>query len=120
MAGEGSGTKIELTRGDTYIQQLNIRINGEPYTLQDGDEVSFAVKRNKLKSDRSDYIDDEPLILKNLELNDEDKLILQLDPEDTKPLAFDTYVYDIEIKFSDGAVYTVIKKAVFKLTEEVH
>lgn len=119
MAGEGSGTKIELTRGDTYIQQLNICINGKPYTLQDGDEVSFAVKQNKLKSDRSDYIG-QPLILKNLELNDEGKLILQLNPEDTKPLAFNTYVYDIEIKFSDGAVFTVIKKAVFKLTEEVH
>jgi len=120
MASERSGTKIELTRGDTYIQKLNIRINGEHYVLQEGDEVSFAVKRNKIKSDRSGYIDDEPLILKYLELNDEDKLMLKLDPEDTKLLAFGTYVYDIEIKFAGGDVFTVVKKAVFKLTEEVH
>ena len=35
-------------------------------------------------------------------------------------LPFDTYVYDIEIKFKDGAVDTFIDKATFKITEEVH
>ena len=120
MASSVSGTTIKLTRGDTLSLQVNILKDGEPYVPQEGDTVRFALKRNKIKSDRSGYTDDEPLILKDLELNDEDNLILTLDPGDTKQLPFDTYVYDIEITFADGAVDTFIDKATFKITEEVH
>ena len=117
MSSSISGTTIKMTRGDTLNVQVSILKDGEPYVPQNGDSVRFALKRNKIKSDRSGYTDDEPLILKDIPT---DTLILTLDPEDTKQLPFDTYVYDIEITFSDRAVDTFIDKATFKLTEEVH
>ena len=117
MSSSISGTTIKMTRGDTLIVQVSIQKNGETYAPQEGAKVRFALKRNKLKSDRSGYADEEPLILKDIPT---DTLVLTLDPVDTKPLPFDTYVYDIEIEFADGAVDTFIDKATFKLTEEVH
>lgn len=120
MSSSVSGKTIKLTRGDTLCLKVNIMKDGEPYEVQADDVVRFALKRNKIKADKSGYSDEEPLILKELTLNDDNDLMLTLDPEDTKQLPFDTYVYDIEIKFSDGAVDTFIDKAAFKLTEEVH
>ena len=117
MSSSISGTTIKMTRGDTLNVQVSILKDGEPYTPQEGDKIRFALKRNKVRSDRSGYADDEPLILKEIP---SDSLLLTLAPEDTKPLPFDTYVYDIEIKFKDGAVDTFIDKATFKITEEVH
>ena len=117
MSSSISGTTIKMTRGDTLNVQVSILKDSEPYAPQVGDSVRFALKRNKIKSDRSGYADDDPLILKDIPT---DTLILTLDPEDTKQLPFDTYVYDIEITFADGAVDTFIDKATFKLTEEVH
>lgn len=120
MSSSVSGKTIKLTRGDTLCLKVNIMKDGEPYEVQTGDVVRFALKRNKIKADKSGYSDEEPLILKELELNEENNLILLLNPEDTKQLPFDTYVYDIEIKFADGSVDTFIDKATFKVTEEVH
>lgn len=117
MSCKIDGTTIALTRGDTLAVQVVIKRDGEPYSPEDGDQVRFALKHNKLKSDKSGYIDDDPLIVKDIPI---DTLVLQLDPEDTRDLAFGTYVYDIEITFADGAVDTFIAKAKFKLTEEVH
>ena len=48
------------------------------------------------------------------------RLILVIEPEDTKPLAFGKYVYDIELTKVTGEVDTFITKATLKLTEEVH
>lgn len=117
MSCKVDGTTIVLTRGDTMSLKVNILKDGETYTPEAGDAVRFALKHNKVKADRTDYTDPEPLILKDIPT---DTLILTLDPEDTKDLAFDTYVYDIELTFADGAVDTFIAKAKFKLTEEVH
>lgn len=111
------GTSITLTRGDTMNVKVDIKKDGEVYTPESGDQVRFAVKHKILKANKMGYIDDDPLILKDIPI---DTMILSLDPEDTKDLAFDTYVYDIELTFADGAVDTFIAKAKFKLTEEVH
>lgn len=100
-------TNISLTRGDTFLAQVTILMDGEPYTPEVGDRVRFAMKR--------DYKDQAVLIQKTIP---NDTLLLRLDPADTKPYAFDDYVYDIEITFADGVVDTFIK-GVFTLTEEV-
>ena len=117
MSYEISGTTIKLTRGDTMVAHINVIVNGELYEPQVGDHVSFHLKHNKVKSDRTGYKDDEPLILKEIPI---DTMILRLDPEDTKGLPFDTYVYEVEITFSDGFVSTFIKKSKFILDQEVH
>ena len=88
----------------------------EPYIPTSGDTVRFALKHTTLNSKKTDYKDAEPLILKDIPIN---TMILELQPNDTKSFDFGTYVYDLQITFSDGTVCTFITQAVFKLTPEV-
>lgn len=100
--------RITLTRGDTLIAKVLIKKDGEEYIPSDRDEIRFAMKKN--------YLDSQPLILKPIP---SDTQILRLDPEDTKPLPFNTkYVYDIQITFANGIVDTFVKGDL-TLTEEV-
>lgn len=90
-----TGTKIELTKGDTLQAQVTILQKDKPgdeptpYTPKEGDIVRFAMKKN--------YYDGAPLILKTIP---NDSMILVLNPDDTAPLPFGDYVYDIEITFA--------------------
>jgi len=110
-----TGYDISLTRGDTFIATLDLEKNGEPYTPTSEDSIRFALKHNKLKQDRSDYQDENPLLLIAIP---NDSMTLDIEPNDTKELAFGEYAYDIEIT-SDGVVDTFIN-GTFTLTPEVH
>lgn len=89
--------RITLTRGDTLKMRVGILVNKEMYTPEEGDSVRFALKQT--------YNSSRVLIHKNIPT---DTLILHLQPEDTKKLAFGNYVYDIELTFADGDVNTFI------------
>lgn len=110
--------EITLTRGDTLKCTIVLTDDesGEAYVPVEGDSIRFALKRDKMNSKKTNYSDEEPLIRKNIPI---DSLFLQLDPEDTKSLPFGTYVYDIEITFTDGTVDTFITTKKFTLTPEV-
>ena len=109
MAVKIQGNKIHLTRGDTLRVTVNITQDGEPYTPVDGDSVRFALKR--------DFDDPNPLVLRDIPI---DTLRLILIPEDTKPLDFGKYWYDVELTKNDGTVDTFIGPERFYITEEVH
>ena len=102
------GTKISLTRGDSFFCTLTLTKNGQPYTPAQGDSIRFAVKKN--------YNSPTVLIEK---LIPNDTLLLHLRPEDTKLLQIGKYVYDIELTDEDGEVDTFIAEAVIELTPEV-
>ena len=104
-----TGTKIELTRGDTLNVYVKMCRKGEEYTPKAGDVMRFAMKKH--------YQDAEPVIEKIIP---NDTQVLTLEPEDTKALKFGEYVYDIELTFADGTVDTFIAKATFVVSEEVH
>lgn len=126
MSVEITNNKIKMTRGDTLRTRvaLYIPVLGENGTVVDreeyipaaGDSIRFAVKHVTMKSGKQ-YKDPEPIILKDIPIS---TLILQLDPTDTKNLDFDTYVYDVEITYADGTVYTFITTEDFILTPEVY
>lgn len=102
------GTEITLTRGDTLRALITIYDSeGNPFTPSEGDEIRFAAKRN--------YSSSEVVINKEIPIN---TLLLQLDPEDTKPLSFKPYVYDIQYTHSNGDIDTFIK-GILNITEEV-
>lgn len=102
--------EITMTRGDTLETTVEIFTKqGEPYIPSSLDRIRFALKKR--------YKDVEPLIVKEVPY---DTMLLHLDPEDTKPLAFGDYVYDLELTTSDGFVDTFIDKKLFKITEEVY
>lgn len=110
MSYSVSGTMITLTRGDTFSALITITdLNDNQYIPMNGDRIRFAMK--------TDYEDGAPLLIKEIPI---DTMILVIEPEDTKPLAFGKYVYDIELTKVTGEVDTFITKATLKLTEEVH
>ena len=98
--------KISLVRGDTLRMQVEILVDDEIYTPVSGDKVRFAMKQS--------YASSKVLIDKTIPI---DTLILKLDPSDTKKYAFGTYVYDIEITFSNGDVDTFIRGEIELLPE---
>lgn len=107
--------RITMTRGDTLRLKIDMVRDGEVYEPDDGDVIRFAVKHPTLNSTKTEYVDVEPLIeivIPN------DTLLLELEPNDTKPLGFGRYDYDIQITFADGTVDTFISGSL-KLTKEV-
>ena len=101
---------IYLTRGDTLQIQITIRQDDEVYTPEAGDKVRFAAKRDRLIANQTQYLDEQPLILKEIPI---DTMILKLDPEDTNGLDFGMYVYDIEITMANGRVDTFISDKLY-------
>ena len=110
------GTTIKLTRGDSMELDVGIQINGEDYIPVEGDSIEFALKKDKMKSDKTAYVDAEPLVQKTIPW---ETMRLQLEPNDTKDLPFGDYVYDIQITFAGGRVDTFINNAKFVIVPEV-
>lgn len=108
MAFYPATKQIKITRGDSGSKEITFRIDDEFYEMQEGDQVNFGVKKN--------YEDPECLIKKTYT---ENPFILQLDPQDTKPLDFGDYVWDMQFVAANGYTETFVKKKVFTVTEEV-
>lgn len=103
-----NGKTITMTRGDTVRIGISLTDDeGAPYIPEEGDSIRFACKKT---------YDGDLLIEKDIPT---DTLILKLEPEDTKPLPFGKYVYDMQITFANGDVCTFVDKGQLKLTEEV-
>lgn len=99
------GTEITMTRGDTLRVQVAIQQNGDTYTPGPSDTVRFAAKRAVLNATKTAYEDDQPKIVKTIPPS---TLLLELEPSDTKNLAFGVYDYDIQLTKEDGTVDTFI------------
>jgi len=102
---------IIITRGDSLEIDLALTDkDGYTYEPVEGDVIYFRVK----KSAQSETI----LIEKIIDIN---TLVLNLIEADTHDLAFGDYRYEIEIVLANQVDhYTVIKNALFKITEELH
>lgn len=88
------GQNITHMRGDTGCIDIILYSNGNPYTMQDGDTLTFSVKRN---INDSDYV-----VQKTSKSN---KVIFQ--HSDTKDLQPGNYVYDIQVQTALGQVQTI-------------
>ena len=99
---------INLTRGDSCDIIVTIYdLNGNVYELQTGDSILFTIKIN---CETSDII-----IQKDIT----EDCIISLSHNDTKSLAYGSYVYDVQLTTAGDDVYTVIAPAVFNITKEV-
>lgn len=116
MGVEITKNVIRMTRGDTLIAPVTIIVNKEPYTPQAGDQVRFAMKHPAMTKGEKQYVDQEPLLIKNIST---DNMLLRINPEDTKPFDFGEYVYDLQITFADGRVATFVENQKLILKPEV-
>lgn len=110
--------KITLTRGDTLQVRFGakFKVSGEAYEFQNGDELRFALKRNRMTADGGNFVDTRPLITKSIPTSTG---LLQLAPGDTKDFRFGDYKYDIQLTYNGNLVATIIANADFELTPEV-
>ena len=101
----GGKVNITMTRGDS--ESLTVRCS-EPFRT--GDRVFFTV-REDAESDIS--------LQKIIAVFPNGEAVIPIYPEDTEPLEFGSYVYDIQVTRANGTVTTLIVPSAFKLTEEV-
>ena len=104
------GKRITLTKGDTAVIDVPLfDASGNPYVLEEGDEMRFAMKKL--------YTDAEPILTVPIDMED---YVLTILPEDTQSLVAPcSYVFDIQVSLADGTIDTVIPNGTLYLTEEV-
>ena len=104
------GTKISLTRGDSALLIFGaVDSSGQEYVLKPGDTITFTVKESSA---------DTAAKIKKISSTWQ----IQLEPEDTKPLEFKKYFYDVQLTttYNDHQwIETIIEKAIFKVGEEI-
>ena len=107
-----NGTDIYIIRGDseTFEFRLEDYETGEKINLIPGDLVYFTVKASTQTSNKLIH-----LLITEFE---DGEAKIHIRPQDTKPLKYHTYVYDVQIE-KQGNVSTVIKPSKFVVEEEV-
>lgn len=97
---------ITLTRGDTCAFDVEIKTDsGATYTPQEGDVVTFTVKKDTKTSD---------IIIQKTGST------VVLNPADTHSLKYGSYLYDVTLTTQSQAVYTIITPTEFIIAEEVN
>lgn len=91
---------ITLTKGDTMTLEVELTKDGEPYEPVEGDTLRFALSKGYVG--QSGY---ELIMTKAIPT---DTLKFTVAAAETEVLQMTTYVYDVEITHSDGAVDTII------------
>ena len=100
--------EVRLTRGDNAdINVLITDLNGDTYSLQEGDKLLFTIKRNCKTA--------EIIIQKDISADQ----VISLEHNDTKDLDYGSYVFDVQCTLADGQVYTVIEPHPFIIEKEV-
>lgn len=102
------GTNITLTRGDTLVLTVGMKKNGQPYVLQEGDKVRFAVSIGH-KGDAG---------YKLIQAVDVDsEMNVTMSSADTEKLTKPMYCFDVELTYADGTVDTFISGNLFMVGE---
>lgn len=114
------GPVISIPRGDDKIYPIGMRYeeDGTTYTPAADDTIIFSVKPAEMNAEKTEYLETDPIIVKNI---DPTTMELHLEPADTADLGFGTYLYDLfYIRAEDGWHETIIKVSPFVVGREVH
>lgn len=108
-----NGTDIYMTRGDTEAITVVLHDKNEDIIpFASGDTVYFTVKQSTQTTIKS--------FQKVVTVfTPEGEAVIEIDPEDTKTLKYDDYVYDVQMVRSADGVTTVIPPSKFTIGEEV-
>lgn len=105
------GTSITMVRGDS--EQINVKLqnaDGTDLALVTGDTVYMTIKKS---------IASAASITKTVTVFNDGVAEIVLSPSDTKTMNYDVYIYDVQVKFADNTVKTVIPESKFTLVAEV-
>lgn len=101
------GTTIRMTRGDTVYLNVPLTSATEAYEMRSNDTLTLSVKKTTR---------DTAYVFQKVLTGTQS---FHIEPSDTADLAFGKYLYDVELKTSDGDVYTVIPPSTLELLAEV-
>ena len=106
------GTNISMIRGDSQNITVSVKDkDGNKVPLTTGDMIYLTVKYN---------INTEEKVLQKVITQFEDgNANIEITPNDTKDIPFNTYVYDIQLNRVDGTVSTIIPPSNFTIGGEV-
>ena len=105
------GTDIQMIRGDTESLSVRMHQDGAQVPFEAGDTLYFTVKYN--------HETDEKLLQKVITEFPGGEAVIHIAPEDTKPLLFGDYYYDLQLTRADGTVTTIIPPSTFEISPEV-
>lgn len=106
------GTDVTMIRGDTEAMKVSLSDElGTKINLVTGDKVYLTIKQNAGT--------DEKVFQKVVTVFDDGEALIPINPEDTKGVKPQTYVYDIQVNRGTGDVKTVIPKSNFTILEDV-
>lgn len=104
------GTHIKMIRGDSETLSISCTRNGESY-MEVGDTVYLTIKKSGRVEGK--------LLQKIVTVSDPNRVIISIDPEDTKSLEYAKYKYDIQLTKKDGTVKTIVPASYFEVEEEI-
>lgn len=104
------GTSLSMIRGDTEVIAVSCIKDNEPY-IQDGDTVYFTVKKS--------VNTEEKILQKVITVFSDNKALIEIEPEDTKDLAYGRYKYDVQLTKFNGEVKTLVEPSSFIVEGEV-
>ena len=106
------GNNLSMIRGDSESITITFtNENDEQIPLVSGDKIYFTVKTSTTVKEK--------LIQKLITAFQDGDAIIEIDPDDTKDLAYRAYVYDVQWVDRNDKKTTVIEPAVFKIDPEV-
>lgn len=99
---------ITLVRGDTFKHEVQLLgVDDVPYVVAETDIIKFGLKG----------VAGGPVLISKIIPHD--TMILQINPEDTRLLESNKYMYDISLTRANGESYTIVPCSVFNLALEV-
>jgi hypothetical protein len=100
----------EFTRGDTYIHpQIFYKPGGVQYNFTSADTVKFRLW---------DLRTNETLIEKPITDFTDGAINPSLTSEESKPLDFKKYGYEVEVTFADTVVFTIVRESTLNIRRE--
>jgi hypothetical protein len=113
-----TGKTIQLTRGDTAFIEIIPKIaNEEVYKLGESDSLILTVKES---TTRQDVVFQKTLTSESYLGEDNNRLVFEIQPDDTNGLRYKDYYYDVQLSLDNGArINTIIQPNVFRIADEV-
>lgn len=104
---------LAIVRGTSNVFGIEVtNINGEPFVLEEGQVLVFAIKKRPKDEDR--------ILVKTITHSiDTGTFYLELFPSDTEDVEPGKYVYDVGLQHGNSVFFNVIEASTFEIKPNV-